>query len=468
MGWQGDFPNFSEIKIMLNQLFSEENFRKILDYENRKGRYLEGRFFPESRQITEELKECTAEIKNLKRQMRTLGPDTQEAEKLKRKIDELGDSRKVLREEKEKSLTDRLEKISYEINKKNFSVGLREITVKGKTAYACSDDAAAYFALKQLQLNIRRLYKVKQGNRNNIICQLREVLNNSFPKFLLRTDIKNFFESIPRDKLVKKLEEDPLLTTSSKKIIKQILRKYGNLSGRKEGIPRGVGISAYLAELFMRDFDEKILSRPDVIFYARYVDDIVVVFSPGTNSDAESVKEELLGYMRELGLSENQEKTKLIDMTSGGNRSFQYLGYRISLKKGKVSLSLSRNRVRKYEKRIELSFSKYKSGAATNEKQARKILVKRIRFLTGNTRLLNNKRNILVGVYFSNRLLSCLRELAGLDRFLENEIMKIPNRYVRSRLLEMSFVEGFRQKRFAGFSPTDLRRIVEVWKHAET
>ena len=368
------------------------------------------------------------------------------------------------------SLTSEFEKISSEITNGKFSIGLGKIKVKGKTTYACNNNATTYFVLKQLQLNIRRLYKVKQSNRSNIVCQLREVLSNSFPKFIVRTDIEDFFESIPRDRLVKKIDQEPLLTTSSKKIVKQILREYENLSGNTDGIPRGVGISAYLSELYMRGLDEEVHSQDDVVFYARYVDDIVVVYSPKPNSDTSNIQKRLIENIKNLGLSENSKKTKSFDLTANGNKSFkfEYLGYRIHFASGNVSLRLSKKRVEKYKDRIELSFDKYLSSLATNEKRARKILIKRVRFLTGNTRLLNNKKNVLVGVYFSNSLLNCSADLKALDKVLHNKISTIPYSRLRERLQKMSFVEGFNQKRFARFSVLDLAKIVEVWKNAKT
>lgn len=455
---------------MLNQLFTAENFRRILDYENRKGVYLEKRFFPEAHGITEELKNCADEIRKRKKRVRKLESETREAKRLKSKIDKLEDCRKTLKKKKEESLTNELEKISSEITSGKFSIGLRKIEVKGKTAYACSNNATTYFVLKQLQLNIRRLYKVKQSNRNNIVCQLREVLNNSFPKFIVRTDIEDFFESIPRDRLVKKIDQEPLLTTSSKKIIKQILREYENLSGNTDGIPRGVGISAYLSELYMRGLDEEVHSQDDVVFYARYVDDIVVVYSPKPNSDTSNIQERLIENIKNLGLYENHRKTKSFDLVANGKKNFkfEYLGYRVHFASGNVSLRLSKKRVEKYKNRIELSFNKYLSSSATNEKRARKILIKRVRFLTGNTRLLNNKKNVLVGVYFSNSLLNCSTDLRALDKVLHNKISTIPYPRLRKRLQKMSFVEGFNQKRFSLFSVPDLVKIVEVWKHAKT
>ena len=453
---------------MPNQLFTAENFRRILDYENRKGVYLEGEFFPEAHRITKELKECVAEIRELKKREKHLGSDIPEArrKRLKNSIDKLKNRINDLKKKKEDSLSNELEKISSEITSGGFSIGLREVEVKGKTAYAYNNDAAVYFTLKQLQYNIRRLYKVKQSNRHNIICQLREILNNSFPKFIIRTDIKDFFESIPRDKLIRKIDEEPLLTPSSKKIIRQVLREYEDLSGKANGIPRGVGISAYLSELYMRSLDEKIHSHSDVIFYARYVDDIVVVYAPKPNSDTKNIQDKLIESIKHVGLSQNPKKTKSFDLMTPRNVSFEYLGYKISFGSGNVSLHLSKKRIEKYKKRIELSFDKYWNSS--NEKQARKMLIKRIKFLTGNTRLLNNKKNVVVGIHFSNSLLNRLEDLRGLDKFLHGKTSVIPHSHAQKRLRKMSFVEGFEQKRFACFSTQDLVKIAEAWKHTTT
>ena len=51
------------------------------------------------------------------------------------------------------------------------------------------------------------------------------------------------------------------------------------------GVPRGFGVSAYLSELYMREIDNEIKALPDVIYYARYVDDIVIIFSPKTKKN---------------------------------------------------------------------------------------------------------------------------------------------------------------------------------------
>ena len=70
----------------------------------------------------------------------------------------------------------------------------------------------------------------------------------------------------------------------------------------KKGIPRGIGISAYLSELYMRDIDIKIKSLEDVIYYARYVDDIIVIICPKT----ESTKKDYLSELKKIICIENK------------------------------------------------------------------------------------------------------------------------------------------------------------------
>src|SRR5690606_22245280 len=101
----------------------------------------------------------------------------------------------------------------------------------------------------------------------------------------------------------------------------------------------------------------------------------------------------------------------------GTPHSFDYLGYSIEFGHGAVKTKLTTKKVDKYRKRIKASFEHYFHLSKVDEKVARRILVKRIRFLTGNTRLTNNKKNILVGIYYSNKQLTELSQLNDLDGF---------------------------------------------------
>jgi hypothetical protein len=334
---------------LLDQSFVTENFRKIFDYENRKGHYLEGKFFPEIEKITQNLKKCSFDFRDLKKKRSAILPEQYEEEKAK-----INKKKSDLKEQKENLLILELDKISSNILNKSFRITLKEVVTKNeKKAYTISDDPASYFAIKQIQHNIRKLYKTKQGNRYNIVCQLRSLLNDSFPKYIVRTDIEKFYESIPRDRLLKKINEEPLLAVASKRIIQQVLTAYKNISGNDIGLPRGIGISAYLSEIHMRDFDKKIRSHPEIIFYARYVDDIVAVFAPKPNSDTAGLLSQIKGEAKKSGLALNPLKTKELDLRSAEKKELDYLGYKFCFGTDQsMQISMGTTKIAKYKNKV--------------------------------------------------------------------------------------------------------------------
>ncbi len=446
---------------MVSESFSAHNFRQIFDYENRRGLNLEAKFFPEIEEVTRAIKVCMADIRGLKRQKRALLP---EYYVLKKAI--LNEEKLILKKKKEELLTKELENISSEIASGNMRVGLQQVAIPGgKIAYAVDKTPKAYFIIKQLQQNVRKLYKVKQSSRYEIICQLKAALGDPFPKYIIRTDIRDFYESVSCEKLLRKLDEDALLTLPSRTIIRQILRDYQTLSGGLTGIPRGIGISAYLAELYMRQFDEAIRALDGIAFYARYVDDIVTAFSASPDSSAT----DLLPFVKEkaavLGLKLNPGKTSEYDCRKPGKHELEYLGYKIMFGDGSVRVGLSTKRDKKYKSRIKRSFDVYARQAQLSEKKARRLLIKRIEFLAGNTRLLNNKANIMTGVFYSNSLLSSADELESIDRALRAQARAIKPLSLRNSLKRFSFQDGFLERRFRAFTTQELAEIVEIWKY---
>ena len=181
---------------MLDQSFSAKNFRKIFDYENRKGVYLESKFFPKVHNISNKITEHNYILKHLKKPAD------------KSKLDKHLDLKKQIREniakwkrEKEDLIVKALEEVSSIVTKKSFTIALEEKDLKGKKMYVPSSSiadylglqqdernkhAAEYFALKQTQRNIAKLYKVKQADRYNIVCQLREILKEKFSKCIIK------------------------------------------------------------------------------------------------------------------------------------------------------------------------------------------------------------------------------------------------------------------------------------------
>lgn len=445
---------------MLNQSFSADNFRKILDLENRKGIYLEGMFFPSLKNITEDIIECNKQIKEKKRHK-----SASESE-----LKELYDKRNNLKERKEEQLYAQLQSISDKVVASNFKIALTKKDIPNeKPLYVVKDSPEHYFTMKQIQSNVARLFGVKQANRFGIISQVKLLLCDKFPKYVLRTDINDFYENIPHGRLLEKINGNNLLTHFSRRVLRQILSKYKELSGSDKGVPRGVGVSAYLAELYMRDIDRDIMSLSGISYYARYVDDIIIIFSP-TLDDAnrdyiDDIKKIIEGKFL---LKLNETKTFTFDLRySNSVGELEYLGYKIFFGNGEIKTRLTDKKINKYKSRIDLTFESYLNLSKVNEKEARKLLVKRMRFLTGNTRLKNNKSNVLVGIYHSNSQLTEKEDLVSLDDYLRNKINTIPITLLQKRLNKCSFKVGFEERRFSQFKTHELQKIMKVWKQRE-
>ncbi|MGD0697049.1 MAG: antiviral reverse transcriptase Drt3a [Terriglobia bacterium] len=446
---------------MLKQTFTSDNFRRIFDNESRRGVNLEPRFFPEVADVTKLISECRRKVRDLRRRRNTLAPSAYEGE-----LSKLKDEKQQLTIQKEDLLRQELEKISSQMADGNFGLVLRQVTVpRGGKAYTLGNTPTAYFAMKQLQYNIRRVYDVKQSSRFSIVSALKTILADGFPKYVIRADIKDFYESIPHEGLLNKIDAESLLALPSRKIIRQVLNDYRDLSGGRTGIPRGVGVSAYLSELYMRDFDDAIKSHDELVYYARYVDDIVVVFAAKPNSSVDQYRKFLERQVAAVGLKLNTSKTKPFDLRAPGTCCMEYLGYKITFGQGPITIGLSDKRKQKYKDRIKRSFEAYRKQGQVNEKKARRLLVKRIRFMTGNTRLRNSKANIMIGVYYSNSLLSSSDELKSADDCLKTQIALIRSQSLRNRLSKLSFEEGFSQRRYHAFSTGELGQVTELWRH---
>ena len=330
------------------------------------------------------------------------------------------------------------------------------------------DDAIGYFINKQLQKNIRKLYKVKQSDRHQIVSQLSILLNNKFPKHLIRTDIQEFYESIPHDKLLEIIDHENLLSFASKQYIKSILNEYKALSASNKGLPRGVGVSAYLAELYMRDFDRKVKEDDEVIFYARYVDDIVVLYAPKPDSNMSVKRTKVAKEAVANGLVINKVKTKVFSKLKDKFK-FDYLGYEFKFDSKNIFLDMSQSKLEKYKNRIDKSFEHYLNTESKREKPARKTLISRAEFLTSNTKLYGNKNGTLIGIYFSNKLINPIKSikkverLIELDRYLTSKISKLKSPTLQAKLNGFSFKRGFDDKTFHRYNTQAIEKIVMVW-----
>jgi hypothetical protein len=284
---------------------------------------------------------------------------------------------------------------------------------------------------------------------------------------LIRTDISSFYESIDRKKLLEKLDSDQLLSPASKKYIKQVLVSYGAKSGAPLGVPRGVGISAYLAEFYLRPIDNAIRAIPGLVLYCRYVDDIVAVFArPPAGNSLGSYKDQIIDIFRKDGLEHNATKTHEFAFPDPSPQDFEYLGYKFNVNGKTCNIAPSTTKVDKYRTRMTAAFAEYRLERSVRTRRAYRELIWRIKFLTGNTRLSSSKSRAVTGIYYNNSIATDLRSFAQLDRELKALIETLHSSSLQKKLKKLKFTTGFAQRRYHHFSARQLQTIVSAWKHA--
>lgn len=448
---------------MINQMFTAENFRRIYDAENRKGADLASRFFPTLDPLTIAVRDKAREIRDLRKVKTTLSADD-----FRLQLIGLKTELNTLKTNKSSAIDTLMEEISLKVSKPVFKIELaQKVGPKGKAVFCIDNHPESFFVIKQLQRNINHTYGVKQGNRHDLVCQLRDMLGSKFPLEMVRTDIATFYESINRQRLVEQLDRDQLMSPASKKYIKQVLDSYGAISGSTVGIPRGVGISAYLAELYLRDIDKEIKSIPGLVMYCRFVDDIVAVFArPPVGEDLGSYKDRIILILSNNQLTHNSAKTFEFDLVEPTPHKFEYLGYRFLTTPGRVEISPSAAKIAKYRKRMNIAFADYWREVPTNPKKAFRKLSARIKFLTGNTRLSNSKSCATTGIYFNNSIANNLSSFKLLDKLLKSHITKLKRTSLQKLLKKHKFSTGFEQRRYHNFSAQQLQVIVKAWKYA--
>jgi hypothetical protein len=447
---------------MLDQMFTAENFRRIYDGENRKGVDLATRYFPTLNPLTLAVRDKVKDIRNLREIEFTLRPEDFETQLLALKA-ELSS----LKAEKSAAVDSLMDDISQKVFSPGFKINLSQKTgPKGKPVFCIDAEPETFFVIKQLQRNIHRIYGVKQANRHDLVCQVRDMLGNSFPFKLVRTDISSFYESIDRKRLFEKLDQDQLLSLGSKKYIKQVLDGYGVISGTANGVPRGVGISAYLAELYLRPVDNAIRAIPGLVLYCRFVDDIVAVFARSpTGKDFGSYKDSIIAIFSDNSLTHNEAKTCEFDLADNTPKEFEYLGYRFSLNNNKLDIGPSEAKVHKYRARMNSAFKAYWQVRPISPRIAYRELVGRIKFLTGNTRLANSKSGAATGIYFNNSISTDRSSFQQLDRELKELVSELKSTHLQKKLKRFKFTSGFEQRRYHNFSTRELQMIVRAWKY---
>ena len=375
-------------------------------------------------------------------------------------------------------IKEELESINESILKENF-----EFNIKNNDNYFYLENISEKLVIRKLNDNIKRIYKDEQANRKFIIQQVKTLLNETAPFWIIKTDIKSFYESIDRDRIFRKMKNDAMLSYYSIYLLKRIFEN--DLIATQSGLPRGLNISAVLSEIYMRNFDKAIQRYKDVYYYARFVDDIIIFLN--NKNSALTLFENLNNLIIEqkLSLTINIDKTELID---GLNfkvikhkykrapifNNIEYLGYKFYLTSinsdRKLNISIAEKKVKKIKTRIVKSYVDFLSN---NDFE---LLKQRILFLTGNYGISesNDGSTLKAGIYYNYSHINNQEVLIELNLFhrkllyskqgnLGNKLIRQISINQKNVLKKYCFVSGFDNKTFNLFNFVAMGKIIKCW-----
>ncbi|CAH6982799.1 Reverse transcriptase domain-containing protein [Vibrio chagasii] len=185
--------------------------------------------------------------------------------------------------------------------------------------------------LKALHLTIQDIYPecsktlIPQLMLDDIKSQVKSYKYKSF----IKVDIKEFYPSINHQLLEEKLSSR-IPTKALRLLITSAITNPTGFQDSIQGVPQGLSISNILAEIYLKDLDEKFSCRESNT-YNRYVDD-VLVFS--TENRPIGLLDEMINEFSSLSLTchpydEIGSKTQINTL----NKEFDFLGYYIKNRK---------------------------------------------------------------------------------------------------------------------------------------
>ena len=145
--------------------------------------------------------------------------------------------------------------------------------------------------------------------------------NNSIKGYVLKADVRHFFDTIDHEILInilrKKIKDKDFMG-----LIKIVLDNF-DTSVKGKGLPLGNYTSQFFANVYLNNLDYFIKHRLKAKYYIRYVDDFVILHKD--KKVLLEFKDKIEKYLKNLRLELHPDKSKIHALRNG----ITFLGYRI-------------------------------------------------------------------------------------------------------------------------------------------
>ncbi|MFN9008703.1 MAG: antiviral reverse transcriptase Drt3a [Hyphomonadaceae bacterium] len=357
--------------------------------------------------------------------------------------------------------------------------------LNGKFLYQCrhwSDE----LLFRKLTRNLRQKTGVYQSDRFDIVRAITNFCEEGLPYRIYKADIKNFYETIDVDFLLTNLKVDFDTSPTTYKLFDTLFQclKHQKIAG----LPRGLALSASLSEYTLKEFDRQIPLFPDVFYYARYVDDMIVITNGKEDQNAFLSNIEALlpvglkfnkrktGAKSFLGSFVKKKQDKFVD-------SFRFLGFEFRVNEisgesnrrlRKVVVDISPAKINKAKTKLIIAARSFLSDKNFN------LFERRLKLITANYTFYDRSRSAFrkAGFYYSYGLIDAdiSTSLKDIDVFLRRMLLSRSGKLYsvlsvaltpaqRKTLLKYSFRKNFIEKRHYSYSSSKLNEALECWKY---
>ncbi len=190
----------------------------------------------------------------------------------------------------------------------------------------------------------QRSYGFRKGRSCHNALRCVEDLLEAGYVYVVDADLKGYFDTIPKDRLLEIVQEkisDSRVLKLVKRFLHQGITEELRTWTPETGVPQGAVLSPVLSNAYLNPLDHRMAELGFEM--VRYADDFVILCR--TAEEAEAALKEVRGWVELNGLTLHPEKTHIVDSRE---ESFSFLGYSF---RGKLRFPRAKSH-RKFSNRI--------------------------------------------------------------------------------------------------------------------
>ena len=184
------------------------------------------------------------------------------------------------------------------------------------------------FLSKYLKEKLIIEHKYNIINSNKLATTLKTLKINKQMKFI-SLDIKDMYSNIPVQETIKIIQNQLNIINTDQEETEQLIsllrssldQNYFEFDNQyylqSEGLPMGGPLSSIISEIYLQDYENKFIEnlkgKYNIIYYGRYVDDILIIHENINNNQSNNILEEFNNNNQHLQFTLEEEVNKKIN-----------------------------------------------------------------------------------------------------------------------------------------------------------